>query len=177
MQKKRCNTCKETKPLDQMELHSYRKGKPYYSTRCLACKRKRYRKTKEETPEVLRGYWKRSSDKKKEARSAGTETEKLIYWDTRGSDRKHGRKNDLTKEYIAEQIAKGCSYCGEKELRMTLDRIDNNKGHLQTNCVPACIRCNYTRGDMPHEAWVVIARAMKRARKQGLFGKWTGRAR
>jgi len=92
-----------------------------------------------------------------------------IHTDSRRSDRKNGRDNDLTKEFIAAEITKGCSYCGETEIRMTLDRIDNDKGHLQDNVVPACIRCNYTRKNMPYEAWLIVAKGMRKARKAGLF--------
>jgi hypothetical protein len=60
---------------------------------------------------------------------------------------------------------------------MTLDRIDNDKGHTEDNVVPACIRCNYTRRSMPYEAWLVVAKGMREARERGLFGEWTGRAR
>jgi len=60
---------------------------------------------------------------------------------------------------------------------MTLDRIDNDKGHTQDNVVPACIRCNYARRSMPYEAWLVVAKGMREAREQGLFGDWTGRVR
>jgi len=83
----------------------------------------------------------------------------------------------LTKGFIAEQVAKGCLYCGESEIRMTLDRICNEKGHTQDNVMPACIRCNYTRRDMPHEAWLVVAKGMREAREAGLFNGWTGRVK
>jgi hypothetical protein len=102
---------------------------------------------------------------------------RCIWEDTRRDDRKKGRENDLTKEFIAAEIAKGCSYCGESKIRMTLDRIDNSKGHTQNNVVPACIRCNYTRRAMPHQAWLVVAKGMREAREANLFGDWTGRCR
>ena len=94
-----------------------------------------------------------------------------IYVDSRSSDRKFGRANDLTRDFIREQLAVGeCSYCVERNLRMTLDRIDNDLGHLQTSVVIACIRCNYARRDMPYQAWLVVAPAMRAARQTGLFG-------
>ncbi len=102
---------------------------------------------------------------------------KFIWYDSRKSDKKAGRENDLTKKFIEVEIAKGCSYCGESEIRMTLDRIDNDKGHMVNNVVPACIRCNYTRKNMPYEAWLVVAEGMRKARAAGLFNGWTGRAR
>jgi hypothetical protein len=100
-----------------------------------------------------------------------------ILIDSRRSDKRAGRENSLTRDFIAEQISKGCDYCGETELRMTLDRIDNAKGHTQSNVVPCCIRCNYTRRAMPYEAWLVVAKGMREARGLNLFNGWTGQAR
>lgn len=55
---------------------------------------------------------------------------------------------------------------------MTLDRKDNTIGHVQSNVVPACYRCNLTRGDMPYEAWVYLIDGMRLAREAGAFGNW-----
>ena len=71
-------------------------------------------------------------------------------------------------------ITQPCSYCLDTEAKMTLDRIDNTIGHTQANVVPACLRCNVTRGSMPYEAWKVVSLGMKSARELGLFGAWTG---
>jgi hypothetical protein len=101
----------------------------------------------------------------------------LICRDSRGSDKKLGRSNNLNPEWVRTEIANGCSYCGETELRMTLDRIDNSKGHTRDNVRPACIRCNYLRRDMPFEAWLMLVGAIRRAREAGTFGDWTGRTR
>jgi hypothetical protein len=60
---------------------------------------------------------------------------------------------------------------------MTLDRIDNKRGHSRANVVPACIRCNYARRDMPYAAWLCLAPGLRVALEQGLFGEWTGRCR
>jgi hypothetical protein len=56
---------------------------------------------------------------------------------------------------------------------MTIDRIDNEIGHTLSNVVPACIRCNYVRRDMPHEAWLCLVEGMREAVFRGLFGSWT----
>jgi hypothetical protein len=100
-----------------------------------------------------------------------------ILTDSRRSDKKSGLLNDLTLSFIERLISGECCYCGDSTIRMTLDRIDNDVGHIESNVVPACIRCNYTRKNMPYEAWLVVARAMKEAREKDLFGSWTGRAR
>lgn len=108
-------------------------------------------------------------------RRTNVDVSRFILEDSKNSDKKRGHRNDLDKAFICELIKNGCSYCGEIKLRMTLDRVDNAKGHTKKNVVPACVRCNYTRGNMPHEAWLCLIDGMKRARLDGLFGDWTGR--
>lgn len=100
---------------------------------------------------------------------------KYALWDSQKSDRKKGFDNDLDIEFVKSLLSEGCRYCGESELRMTLDRIDNSLGHLRSNVIPACIRCNYARGSMPHAAWLCLVPGLQRAREEGLFGGWTGR--
>lgn len=102
---------------------------------------------------------------------------KIILQDSRRSDVKNNRINSLTKDFVKSIIEKPCFYCGESEIRMTLDRIDNNIGHTDDNVVQACIRCNYTRRSMPYQAWLCLTAGMRDAREKGLFGNWTGRCR
>lgn len=97
--------------------------------------------------------------------------------DCRKFDKRSGWVSDLTTRFVEELLSKPCSYCGEEEGRMSLDRIDNSIGHLQSNVVTSCLRCNYVRRDMPSEAWALVARGMREARERGLFGSWSGRAR
>jgi hypothetical protein len=110
-------------------------------------------------------------------RQGNVDVGRFILTDSKRSDRKRGYKNDLDKTFIESLIGMGCSYCGDDKIRITLDRIDNSKGHTKDNVVPACIRCNYVRRHMPYAAWLILAPAMRRARKLGQFGDWIGRAR
>lgn len=65
----------------------------------------------------------------------------------RSTDKHKGRSNDLTLEWYKRNIYnKECIYCGSKK-NVGCDRIDNTKGHLQSNCVPCCARCNLTRAN------------------------------
>jgi 5-methylcytosine-specific restriction endonuclease McrA len=120
----------------------------------------------------LREKGKRHGERTKAKRRNLEEQDRWIYVDSRRSDKKIGFENDLTREFIAATIKRGCDYCGELGLRMTLDRIDNSKGHLQTNVVPSCVRCNLVRGSMPYPAWLVVAKGMREARVNGLFDNW-----
>lgn len=103
-----------------------------------------------------------------------THPERFILQDSRKSDRLKGRENDLDVEFIKDMISRPCSYCGETKIRITLDRKDNSIGHLKSNVVPACIRCNYTKRDMPYEAWLLLTDGMRKARETGVFDNWTG---
>ena len=99
--------------------------------------------------------------------------ERAVLQDCRAADRKKGRpRGDLDLEFVREQLGKGCQYCGESEIRITLDRVDNKLGHVKSNVVPACIRCNYMRGSMPYGAWINIVPAVRNTRELGLFGDW-----
>lgn len=121
--------------------------------------------------------WKIKDDKISQMRKSGQEIWRWIWKDSRGYDRKNNLEHKLTIDDIKKLSSETCRYCGESSLRMTLDRIDNTIGHTLLNVVPACIRCNYMRKDMPYDAWLVIVPAVRMAREQGLFGSWTGRVR
>lgn len=95
-----------------------------------------------------------------------------ILTDSKLSDRKRCMENDLDEEYIKTAISFDCSYCGQAEEMMTLDRIDNSIGHLKANVVPCCMQCNYFRRNMPFEAWLLLVPAMKEARRRGLLDGW-----
>jgi hypothetical protein len=98
---------------------------------------------------------------------------KFILRDSRATDLKIGRANDLSLDFVELLISTGCAYCGATQLKMTLDRKDNRIGHVRTNVMPCCVRCNLIRRDMPYEAWLVVVAAIRQAREAGLFGDWT----
>lgn len=107
-----------------------------------------------------------------------TKIAKVISQDCKAQDRQRGGcKNDLNSAWVADQIKDGCCYCGDTAGRMGLDRVDNALPHNMNNVVPACLRCNLTRGGMPYEAWRVVSVNMRVAREAGLFGTWDGRLR
>lgn len=173
-----CRDCGGKEPSVTFTLRTVN-GRQYKTNLCRLCHnadvRKRY---------ALRGGRRYTDEQKRQKnavvrslRASGVTPERWILNDSRRDDKKYKRDNNLDREFIRKIIATGCCYCGETSLRMTLDRVDNNRGHTKDNVVPACIRCNYTRKDMPYKAWCIIAPCMRTARNQGLFGDRTGRAR
>jgi hypothetical protein len=99
---------------------------------------------------------------------------RAILNDSKQNDRKRGLVNDLDLDFVERAICQECTYCGERPPRMSLDRIDNSIGHTKENVVPCCVRCNLVRGNMPHAAWKLVAKGMREASEQGLFGDWCG---
>src|ERR1700741_3036477 len=141
-----------------------RNGQLYFGHVCMACRR---RIRVQKNPAQCRNERQKCRSKKRTQDIPGT-----ILTDSRQSDRRRDLDNDLTKEFVTSLIANGCLYCGETKSRMTLDRIDNKIGHLQTNVVPACKQCNLIRRDMPYMAWLVVVEGVKKAKRQGLFNTW-----
>lgn len=82
-------------------------------------------------------------------------------------------ENDLTLEFVLEAYENPCFYCGSSKLAMTLDRMDNNKGHMQSNVRPSCRRCNFIRKNMPYEAWEKLIPGLHEVEREGLFSEWT----
>lgn len=123
----------------------------------------------------------RASEKQLERRrfmrKNNIDTARWILADSKKAAKRKGLEHNLTYEDISRLASGPCSYCGESEIRMTLDRVDNEGGYTEGNVRAACIRCNYTRRHMPYEAWLEVAKGMRRARRAGLFGSWTGRIR
>jgi len=163
-----CRICRRSKPLDDFSL--VRKG--IRRRVCKECVYERKRKT--------RNTWgiknrERLNLQQRMNRKNPELTPRFVLVDSRRSDKRKKLENDLTLDFVTTILKKACSYCGETGIRMTLDRIDNSKGHTQDNVQAACIRCNYLRRDMPYEAWLVVAKGVKKARKLKLFGLWLGK--
>ena len=167
MTEKACKRCALVKPLSEMTRRK-KDDKTYYTNLCKKCESLRTQDWQRNNPEkylVLQ-----ESTKVLHRNIRLHQRERAILFNSRQQDRRSGLSNDLDKDFILETIQKGCFYCGESEIKMTLDRIDNTKGHTKDNVLPACSRCNYIRKEMPFDAWLVVAPGMRRAREQGLFG-------
>lgn len=169
----KCSKCGKKEPEVTFGTKKLKGEVRYQHHLCHPCQAE-YRRGLNFNKESQRRMMKKRTDKRKEQRRLGLDTARFIFHDTRKSDKKRGLGNDLDYQFVASAISTGCSYCGDTTLRMTLDRIDNTLGHLKSNVLPACIRCNFMRRDMPIEAWMVLVPAVTKAREEGLFGKWTG---
>ena len=86
-------------------------------------------------------------------------------------DLKKGRLCDLTKYDILNAIRSNCVYCGYKATGF--DRIDNNIGHIKSNCVPCCKECNTARmNNFTHEETFLLGEVIKKIKdSRGLENK------
>jgi hypothetical protein len=100
----------------------------------------------------------------------------------RAGAKKRGLEWQLSEEAVANLIFSPCYYCGDQRAtavvlrarrvaeRNGIDRIDNDKGYVLSNVVPACERCNFAKRDMTvteFTSWLV--RASKHLEENGLL--------
>lgn len=171
-----CSSCDTFKSITEFHLNG---GKPRcYCAKCTNKKVAKYRKDRAQRDPAYAEKLRRAPNisARKIRQSLDPQAMcRFILQDSKNGDRKRGRANDLDREFVLSVVSKPCTYCGESELRMTLDRIDNTLGHTKNNVVGACIRCNMARGSMPYAAWLHLTPGMTAARLAGAFQSWTGK--
>lgn len=157
---KTCKACGESKPETDFYRRISKKQKVYRYRTCNSCYRKK--------------NIKRINDAQKRWRASGKNNAFFVKNNAKVSDRKKGREFNLDLAFVKKTIDHPCSYCGRDNVPIGLDRINNSVGHVRSNVVPACRRCNLIRNSMPYEAWLVVAEAVKKASEAQLFGDWEG---
>ena len=170
---KKCKTCHQL--LDDKDF-PYRTDSNTHRTSCRKCetearKGRSYEGAKTTSFKERRKQRDRVNSKRHRADPKNTAS--YIVKNSKRSDIVHNRENNLTKDFVEDAIKTGCNYCGDKETKMTMDRIDNNKGHTIDNVIAACYRCNIIRRSMPYNAWLQIIPAIRKTFENGLFEGWT----
>lgn len=176
-----CKYCKKSQDINNFRMRKGSKtsgDKRWRSWKCkkcthstsLECKIRLYGK---DPTQQTRGQRYRAKIKKaKRIDIRGHIVAREIIYNSKKQDKKKKFENNLTISLVEALIEKPCFYCGENNIKMTLDRKNNDIGHVETNIVAACIRCNNIRRDMPYAAWIFLVSKIKEAREIGLFGKW-----
>lgn len=81
------------------------------------------------------------------------------------SDKRKGYEYNLDLQFAENLIKNGCKYCGDN-VRIGLDRIDNNKGHTKDNVVPCCYVCNCTRmNNFSYEEMIILGETIKQIKQ------------
>lgn len=140
---RQCFKCKEIKPLSPDYFHRDSSRGSGFDYKCKICDMPRVNKHN-------RPWSKFTLNQKVRHKMLG-------YLRT---DMKRDMKNDLSEEFVIEQLSMPCTYCGFQST--SLDRIDNNIGHIKANCVPCCTECNLARNNhFSHEEMKYIGESIK----------------
>lgn len=73
------------------------------------------------------------------------------YRTMKGSGLKRNYEVKITFDEFSKIVSDPCSYCGENEKRIGIDRIDNTKGYTLENSAPCCTICNMMKKVMTVE--------------------------
>ncbi len=127
-----------------------------------------YEKNKEEMSKKAKIYRENNPEKAKQ-RMTNWRTKnpfKILINSCRNRDNVMNRGCDITEDHINELLirqANKCYYCkhvldmelGEAKLsQLSVDRVDNNLGHLIGNCVVSCLFCNFCRNDTDEQHYI-----------------------
>lgn len=95
---------------------------------------------------------------------------KICHWN-KSSDKKKGLQNDLSPSDTEVIISMPCYYCGVQPAN-GVDRMDCSKGHIKTNIIPACKKCNILLCDIPFEGKILLRDGLHRMREKGILDEW-----
>lgn len=176
-----CKTCNESKNINDFRMRKGSKFSGEKRWRSWKCKKCTY---KDSIECYKRLYGKDPNQKTRNQRYQvkikkarridirGPIVAREIVYNSRKNDKNNGLTNNMTTLFVEAFIEKPCCYCGENNIKMTLDRINNDLGHIESNVVASCIRCNNIRRDMPYNTWLYLVPKIKEAKELGLFNNW-----
>lgn len=114
--------------------------------------------------------------KTKNSRPAGRSSERQLYSTYRSAADRRGYEFLLTEEEFVTIARGNCVYCdappvvrrfkrrnGTQELNGPavlngIDRVDNSKGYILSNCAPCCKACNLSKGTRTVEEYIAHCR-------------------
>jgi hypothetical protein len=71
---------------------------------------------------------------------------------------RRSKKFELTFKEFMGYWQRPCSYCGDTIAFIGLDRVDNNLGYTLDNIVSCCNHCNYMKGRLSREEFLLCCR-------------------
>jgi len=165
---RKCVTCKELKPCTYEYFYKDKNRPLGLMYRCKECDKKRPQSKKKPYLE----FTKEEKAKKRITCKNYSNTDKGKAIHLRKAyqyfDIKKGLQNSLTQEDILKIINTPCTYCGFPSTGF--DRIDNSKGHILENCVPACKECNVARmNNFTYDEMKIIGLSIKKIKENRLL--------
>ena len=103
----------------------------------------------------------------------------ILFWSYKKGAAKRGYTFELTKEQFKEFTKQNCWYCGVKPAQIKyaryhakhtptvayylyngVDRVDNEVGYTEANCIPCCGRCNRMKNVLHAEDFIIHIRTI-----------------
>src|SRR5215467_6240749 len=106
-----CTRCGVEKSVEEFQTRLV-EGRRYPRTRCAPCENQLRRIRR--TPEARARLQKRSHAKISRQRAENVNRARWVLKDSRASDRKHSRPNDLDYEFVEAALSEPCRYCGSR---------------------------------------------------------------
>lgn len=110
----------------------------------------------------------RKTNGKKNKLKEGNSTKNAIVYSYKRDAKKRNLEFNLNSSLIDKFFKSNCYYCGALPSKTAkyghlissftyngIDRIDNNVGYIEENCVPCCIQCNKAKLDMTLDKFLV----------------------
>jgi len=77
----------------------------------------------------------------------------------------------VTLEQFDNMVRAPCYYCGRNDYVMGLDRVDNDNGYNEHNCVACCSMCNSLKGDRDLDVFLCQALVIYQSWRNKMQGK------
>lgn len=152
---KTCIICNNEKDISQFYFH---KGSNYYLNTCINCFNK---KRRDKYEQVSLGIYIERKNKRREQNKTKIDQIALVLQHCKTFDKKKKFSDKIVSiEFISKALDKPCFYCDYPSTG--LDRLNNNLGHSEENCIPCCKDCNIARGNrFSPDEMVIIGNAIK----------------
>ena len=112
------------------------------------------RKNKEGVKERAQRYNKKHKDRVIEFQKKYSLSLNGVYRTYRHQAKRRNLPFEITLEDLESLITSDCKYCGEKNGKIGIDRIDNDCGYTKQNVAPCCKTCNFMKKDMTLEKFI-----------------------
>lgn len=100
----------------------------------------------------------------KNAKNGGSTAARQLYANYKNGAKKRGLAFDISFDQAIALYSSNCTYCGIEPRQINyvrtmdssfvyngIDRVDNDKGYIDGNCVACCKRCNETKSNYTYD--------------------------
>lgn len=114
------------------------------------------------------GCYKRENNKHSR-KTYGESSFNRLYNNYKQNSKNKNRKFELSKEQFKKLTSSNCHYCARQPrnkinidkfygdyIHNGIDRKNNNKDYIISNCIPCCKKCNYLKGTLEYKEFLQL---------------------